>query len=226
MILCRKKLLTMIIDIHTHKPFPAPRSLISVSPSQLPAEEFSADQEWSVGYHPWDNVSGRPYTDQERLALRDALARRDVAALGECGIDMVKGAPLFRQVLEFRWQAELASELVKPMIIHCVRAHDHIIGMHRELKPEIPWAIHGFRGKPTIARMFLKEEIWLSFGQEFNADSLRLMPRDRILCETDAADVQIEEVVSRIAAALGDSVEETRGMLERNAAVFLRGARR
>lgn len=76
----------------------------------------------------------------------------------------------------FRRQAELAESLCKPLVIHCVRAHDIVIGIKKELKPRQNWVIHGFRGKPTVARMLLDAGMWLSFGPRFNPDSLEVTP--------------------------------------------------
>lgn len=209
----------MILDIHTHAPAPAPGAVIALDPSQLPPEG-SIEQYWSVGFHPWDNLAGLPATEEQVEVLRHALERPDVLALGECGIDLAKGAPLFRQQLEFRRQAEMASEVGKPLVIHCVRAHDHVISLHKELHPAVGWAIHGFRGKPTIARMLLQEGLWLSFGPEFNAESLKSTPAERMLCETDASGLPVEVVVERIAAVLAEDVAEVRTRLAGNAARF------
>ena len=46
-----------------------------------------------------------------------------------------------------------------------------------EFRPTQPWIIHGFRGNATVARQLLRfQQVWLSFGEHFNADALAATP--------------------------------------------------
>ncbi len=192
----------LLLDIHTHHPAPQPQAVISVSPRDFSPVE---GQLYSVGLHPWD---GEP--SPEDLALLDEVAaHQQVVAIGECGVDPLKGGPMFRQLLTFRHHVELSEELHKPLIIHEVKAHDIITGLHRDLAPVMPWAIHGFRGKPTVAEMLLKAGLWLSFGERFNPEALALVPQDRLLAETDEAPVEITEVIAALSQAVGTELTET-----------------
>lgn len=192
-----------IIDIHTHHPAPSPEALISVSPKEFHPE---GSQLYSVGIHPWDLPSG--VSEDEWRLLEEAAAHPQVAAIGECCIDMVKGGPLFLQMQSFRRQAELAERVGKPLVVHCVKGHDVLIGMRKDLKPTQFWAIHGFRGKPVVAKMLLDAGIWLSFGPLFNSGTLRIMPTERILAETDESDATIGDVIAGLSSALEDVTPE------------------
>ncbi len=206
-----------ILDIHTHKPAPRPEAVVAVSPeSFLPLE----GQAYSVGIHPWDTVS--EISPDLWLRLENACGDSQVLAVGECGIDLLKGGPLFRQMQVFRRQAELAESLCKPLVIHCVRAHDIVIGIKKELKPRQNWVIHGFRGKPTVARMLLDAGMWLSFGPRFNPDSLEVTPLDRILAETDDSDLSIDDVIGLMSESKETLSPET---IAGNAAVFFTPSR-
>lgn len=166
-------------NIHTHTP--APDALFSLdvySGEQPPAEGY-----FSVGFHPWG--SDRIPDDEEWNRFERLASDPRCLAIGECGIDMLRGGPLFRQMNLFHRQAELAERLGKPLIIHSVRAHDQIVGMRREMKPTQEWIIHGFRGKPSIARIYLDAGCSLSFGKQFNPDSYAITPSDRRYHETD-----------------------------------------
>lgn len=209
-----------MLDLHSHNAAPYPEGVLSFGVGELPGPEAFPGQAYSVGFHPWDFPQAGFPGEADYAALEQALDRPDVVALGECGIDIPKGGLLAFQHIAFARQAELAEKFGKPVIVHCVKAHDHIIAIHRDLKPSVNWAIHGFRGKPTIAKMLLDAGLWLSFGPQFNPDSVRLTPRDRILAETDASGAPITEVCAALSVAYGEPLEET---LAANLKRFLEG---
>lgn len=189
----------MIIDCHTHRSYPAPNAIISTSPIVFDPHE---GQNWSVGLHPWhldlfcdDSMRIK---DEIWVELVAAAANQAVVAIGECGIDLVKGPLLAIQMLAFRKQALLAERLRKPLVIHAVKAHDIIVGLKRDINPEQPWIIHGFRGKPTIASIYLNAGCMLSFGEKFNPESLDITPPDKVLAETDESEMTIDEIIARL----------------------------
>lgn len=189
----------MILDCHTHKQAPVPDAIISTSPIGFVAQ---GEQLWSVGLHPWD----LPLYCADNLRIKEeiwtelvgAAASPYVVAIGECGIDLSNGGLLATQMLAFRKQALLAERLRKPLIIHAVKAHDFITGMKKDLNPEMPWIIHGFRNKPTIAEIYLKAGCWLSFGEKFSPEALDITPVDRLLAETDESKLPIETIIMRL----------------------------
>ena len=138
----------------------------------------------SVGLHPW-NVSE---TWQETVAsIRKVASRDDVWAIGECGLDKVHGEPhplqMEVQMAAFRAQIAIAEEVQKPIVIHCVRAFDELLMLRRELEasrkredrePQ-PWVIHGFRGKPEQAKQLMTKGMLLSFGHQYNLETLRFV---------------------------------------------------
>lgn len=197
----------MILDCHTHHQAPAPHSIISTSPIGFAAYGM---QKWSVGLHPWDLAlfcgDNLRIKDEIWVELVAAAACPDVAAVGECGIDLLKGGLLATQMLAFRKQALLAERLRKPLIIHSVKAHDIIIGIKKDIKPEQPWIIHGFRNKPTIAEMYLKAGFYLSFGEKFSPEAVEITPPDRILAETDESQFPIDIIIARIEESVQKSL--------------------
>lgn len=202
-----------ILDIHTHHPAPQPQAVVSVNPSDFSPID---GQLYSVGIHPWDTLSDIP--DELWDALYKAARHPQVVAIGECGIDLVKGGPLYRQMLVMKRQAELADELGKPLVVHCVHAHDIIIGMKKDIMPKVEWAVHGFRGKPTVARMLSDAGFWLSFNDRYNPDSVPVVPLDRLLVETDDSPCTVGEVITALSCLRGEDLTETAA---RNAARFL-----
>lgn len=204
-----------ILDIHTHHAAPDYRAVVSIkSGEDLTLLDHQA---YSIGFHPWDHSDNPSEEEWERLER--LAARPEILAIGECGIDLSRQpAPMFRQLQIFRRHVELSERLGKPLIIHSVKAHDIIAGMRRDLAPAQNWVVHGFRQKPEVARMLLRAGCWLSFGPLFNEDTLRSVPSDRILAETDASDDSIENVILAMSRGAGRNVREE---IERNSAIFL-----
>ena len=198
----------MILDIHTHALSPNPQAIIDISSLvrdsagdfQIPAE-YSAEQLFSVGIHPWWLTDDLPDGLMEKMEAAASLPQ--VALIGEAGIDIPKGGPLFRQMTVFKRMIELSEKVGKPLLIHDVKAHEIIIQIHKELRPKQPWIIHGFRSKPTVADMMLREGFYLSFGELFNPVTVHNVPSDRILAETDESKLPISEIIHFLSDARG-----------------------
>lgn len=212
--------MTPCLDIHTHHPAPQPYGVVSAT-----LEDFNPveGQRYSLGVHPWTvkAVPDRAFWEEfERKASHPS-----VVAIGECGIDRIKGAPLFIQMIVFKQQILISEKLGKPMVIHDVKAHDQILGMRKDGDLRQNWVIHGFRGKPTIGKMYTDAGIYLSFGEKYNPETLKSMPRGLILSETDESSLTIQEVISNLSATLNGGepgqTTATTEMIESNTKVFL-----
>lgn len=186
----------MITDIHTHKAAPYPEGVVSLADlgeALLPAQCYSA------GIHPWDTSA--PIDETAFRRLEEVARERGVVAIGECGVDLLKGGPLYRQLQILKRQVDLSESLRKPLILHCVKAADIILGLKRDLNPSQPWVIHGFRGKPELARQLTDKGIYLSFGEKFNPDTVSMMPGNMILAETDESILTITEIIGSLSMA-------------------------
>lgn len=192
------------MDFHTHSLSTPPGAGIVC----LPQEALLSLHDWlddsghlphaaegalyAAGIHPW--WVAQPDFDLMRHleALSHLLPLPEVVQLGECGLDKVQGdsadrapAPIERQEGVFRRQIALSLCFDKPMTIHCVRAFDRLLRL-RKLFPAAPkWTVHGFRGKPALARQLLATGFDLSFGPLRNAESYALTPSGRRHDETD-----------------------------------------
>ena len=71
-----------------------------------------------------------------------------------------------------------------------------------------PWIIHGFRGKKEVARSLLDQGFYLSFGQKFQPETLRYVPEDRLLLETDESLLPIREIYQEAASTRKTTVEQ------------------
>ena len=212
---------TMILDIHAHYT-PAKLNGQSIISLSIGDEDFASSFETcralnvplSIGLHPWHVDEGR--SAQAFSDLIPRLSLPQVAAIGEAGIDHVRGGNIALQMKAFEMQARLAKEVGKPLIVHCVKAFDEVIRLHKQGFPHEPWIIHAFRGKPEQARQLLREGFLLSFGEHFNTESLRLCPADHLLIETDESLIDIETLYTRAATLRGIGVEMLKEQMSRN----------
>ena len=193
----------MITDFHTHTL--KRNAVVNVDPvdlTDLSRPVFRPGYLYSVGIHPWNLAKVTP----ESLRLLRALAASpQVVAIGECGLDPLSpirphgpigphgpmppiSSPLTQQEL-LRYHISLSESLRKPLILHIVKRFPEIIRLKKELKPTRRWIIHGFRGKPELARELLRHGFTLSFGHRYNPASLALTPPDRLLRETDTMSI-------------------------------------
>ena len=120
-----------------------------------------------------------------------------VVGVGEVGLDYFyhKEEELHeRQRSIFRKFMEISAETKKPAIIHCRDAFDDCYGIIKEsLQGKQPFIIHCYTGDLSWAEKFLDLGAYISYSGivTFNnaktlRDSLKVVPHDRILIETDS----------------------------------------
>ena len=188
--------MTPIIDIHTHH-LDADGALISVAPQDFNPQP---GKWYSVGFHPWHEID--QLTDEDFELLDQCAQHRQVLAIGETGMDRTRGAELDIQAAVFVRHLQLAHDLGKPVVTHCVRtAQDILAARSRAHLADVPLIIHGMRSNAHVARTLLDGGCYLSFGSRFNPEAVNATPPDRLLIETDEAPVTILEVASLVAQA-------------------------
>ena len=186
-----------ILDLHTHR-LDATAALIAVDPrhfNPLPGKWYS------VGFHPWDDVGA--LTDEDFDLLARCARHPQVLAVGETGMDRVRGDDLPVQEAVFIRHMQLARELGKPVVVHNVRATQDILAARRRAHlDDVILAIHGMRAGANVARTLLNAGCYLSYGPRFSPEALSVTPLDRLLIETDDSDMAITAVAAQVAAAL------------------------
>lgn len=198
-------------------------AIVNCSPEAF----FPQEGGWySVGIHPWTVAAlfaGRKNSSlgtpdlRERESLLDVLVHHpQVLAVGEAGLDKLTASPMSLQIEVFERQARLAMEADKPLVIHLVRAIAELLALKRALRPTNPWIIHGFRGKAALAEDYLRHGFFLSFGEKFQEEALRLTPADRLFVETDESSVCVDQLYVQLAAVRGVSPEELKKSVEEN----------
>ena len=192
-----------ILDFHTHR-LDATGALIAVDPRRFDPQPGLW---YSVGFHPWDNVEN--LTDSDFDLLRQCAGHPQVLAVGETGIDRLRGGHLVEQGEAFVRHLQLAHDLGKPVVVHNVRATQDILDARRSAGlDDVTLVIHGMRGNVHVARALLDAGCYLSYGSRFNPAALLATPLDRLLIETDDSDVTITDVASQVAQTLHLTIDE------------------
>jgi TatD DNase family protein len=175
------------------------KCILNTYPEDFYAKKGLYPDNWfSCGIHPWNAAEA----DIEQL--EKILSDPGVVAVGEVGLDKLKGSDLNVQIKVFRQQIELATDKGKPLIIHCVKAWEELIALYKEYrKYSVPWIIHGYRGNPDQTRQLAKIGFKFSIGEKYNADSLKHIPINDIFCETDMSDIAICKIYENISTEIG-----------------------
>jgi TatD DNase family protein len=173
-----------------------------------------------IGLHPW-NVDEKWRTAVEQVE-RD-VATQNAHAIGECGLDTLRGPDLPMQIAAFRAQCHVAERVQKPVVIHCVRAFDELIRVRREIRPRQHWIVHGFNKSGDVLERLLEEGFYISFSGAIQRvgsparEAAQRVPLDRMFLETDDdPKLRIETVYEAAAALRGVTVEELCEILQKN----------
>lgn len=186
----------MLLDVHTHHlPDDASTGLLSCSFRDVPLPEEA--RFLSVGIHPW-YISREDYGLQREWVER-MLDDRRVIALGEAGLDKRCTTPFDLQLMAFRYVAQLADERGLPLLIHTVKATEELFALKKQMRPRNVWIVHGFRGKKELAESFIRQGFYLSFGEKYQPEALRVTPENRLLLETDESMADIADLYERAA---------------------------
>jgi TatD DNase family protein len=205
------------IDFHTHSAggradTVAVRNLMAGD--DIPAD-YPVNTLFSAGIHPWQLTGENE--EQLKTELLLTAAHPHVVMIGEAGFDRIRGAPGDVQYRAFLFQAHIAEEMGKPVIIHCVRGWDVLRRACREVKPGRPWVIHGFRGSASLAASLAGEGFWFSLGAKgMKTEVITSVSHERLLLETDESGQDIAEVYRLFSAAAGYDEKGAESMIRNN----------
>ena len=139
----------------------------------------------------------------ERLAARDSRAARAplrsrVVAVGEIGLDGVgeRRAAMARQERVFRAQLAVARKHGLPVALHVLREHPRALAILRDEPLPSGGVLHSCSASPELVREYVGLGFYISFsgsitwhdGANKAARAAALVPRDRLVVETDAPD--------------------------------------
>jgi TatD DNase family protein len=208
----------MYINLHTHKqPAKGDKAIFNLHQD---FEAVSNEGYYSIGIHPWYIHPSFKKQLQEIITL---ATQPTVVAIGETGLDKVCKTDWQWQEKAFVAQIQLANQLQKPLIIHCVRAWDEVLGILKSEKVAVPVIFHGFNKNSHLAKRITDGGYYLSFGktlQQTNIqDVLKTIPLNRFFLETDDAGIEIARVYNLAAHALSIEVNALSLQLQQNAVI-------
>lgn len=223
----------MITDIHTHDVRRRDNAVVCGSPAQVAGwAAMWPEARFSTGIHPWDTTSLSDGLSATFLnELKRVAAMPQVVAVGECGIDLLRGGDAAFQEDMLRHHIALSETLGKPLVLHVVKGADRILALRKELSHMLtqPWIWHGFRGKPRLADLFVgsstvSSKVYVSLGEKFNAATAMAIPLDSLLVETDESVLSVDEVIARIAHARECDPSELSGHVKDNCRMIFSGS--
>lgn len=145
-----------------------------------------------LGLHP-TSVDAR--WEKEMELLMESLDRHRIWAVGEIGMDCYWSREFIKeQETAFRMQLELADRLSLPVIIHSRDSTELILKVLRECRHlNLRGVFHAFSGSVETSREILGLGDWyfgiggvLTYKKASIAETVREIPLDRILLETDS----------------------------------------
>jgi len=198
------------LNFHAHQPEISPdmAAVVCFEPDapfpDIPPEQFAA-----CGIHPW-SLNRLSAEELEKclseLAVHAGSGR--LCAIGETGLDRLKGPELELQTRVFLRHVELAERHSLPLIIHCVRCYPELLQMKKQSTGTVPWLIHGFNSNIRQLEQLLSHGCFISFGppalrgKNVKESLLKAVPLERLCLETDDSPDDIKSVYRTAAAIL------------------------
>ncbi len=154
---------------------------------------------YTIGYHPWWSES---LLDEAQLDVIKLKFSNDpnCIAIGEFGLDKLKGPDLKIQEQIVRQHLNLAQELSAPVIIHCVRAYHLLLDIKKDYDNIPTWVIHGYNRHQTLAKELMNKGFLLSvcptkMSKPTFIETIQYLPTNKFFLETDSHPyISIEEV--------------------------------
>lgn len=151
---------------------------------RLRAQAASWGVAFAVGTHP-------QCLPESRAVPTDVAG---ACAIGECGLDHAVPVPMDEQARVLAAHVALAVDTKLPLILHCYRAHPTMLAVLRRFGP-LRGVMHSYSGGPELVADYLQIGLHISLAGVVTYDNarkplntLRRVPRERLLAETDAPD--------------------------------------
>lgn len=201
------------VDIHTHPNRIETNTIIvqNIFPGDGFAA-FSGRNFYSVGLHPWHLKTTEENNEMLKM-VEEALEFDHVCFVGESGLDKKVEVDFDEQIRIFRAQAFIAEEFKRPLIIHCVKAYNEILEIHKKFHPEMTWIMHGYLGNLETTQQMAKRGIMFSFGKSLfsenskSIESLKYLPMEKIFLETDEYNKDVDKIYEKAAALKNVSLD-------------------
>ena len=188
------------------------------------------------GIHPHE---AKGFREEDQDEIRGWYRSGKIRAIGEIGLDYYYDlSPRETQRAVCIRQMELAWEIGAPVAYHIRDAHGEMLEIMKSMKQKLTGGIiHCFSGSAEMAKEYLKLGYYISFAGPLTfkkapklQETARIVPKDRLLIETDSPYMAPEPVRGRrnepanvryvgmkLAEIRGESAEEVAAYTTENA---------
>ncbi len=190
-------------DIHTHTRYVDDEAVLLVNIFPDENASLATPGYYSAGLHPW--YADAPGREQKMTLVRNWVAKPQVIAVGETGLDKCATSDYFIQQKIFEEHLEISSSAHKPVIIHCVRAYSEMLAYRNKSDISIPWIFHWFNAHRQIADQLIHKNCYLSFGHMLFAENSKAfqvfssVDLNYVFFETDDSGYSIREIYAKAA---------------------------
>jgi TatD DNase family protein len=188
--------MAVYFDVHTHSLGSQPMAIYNVMLAN-PPQSMIPKGYFSAGIHPWDI----PLFQSKWLNELEALCKHpDLLAIGEAGLDRLRGGPIEAQYEVFEAQVRMSIKHKLPLVLHCVKAHDEVLKILFRQEVQQPIIFHGFQSGWKQAVKLLDAGLYISFGKVLlypshpAAEVFKRLPLDRVLFETDTYEGDVSNI--------------------------------
>ncbi len=187
----------LFFNIHTHN--------IRFPQNEIKQLSLNADGNlpllFSIGIHPENAVSEAQTTE---LQIKQLAHQSNCVAIGEIGLDnRYENAGEVQEQI-FISQLQLAEQLQKPVILHCVNSWDRCRFLHQAHAPNTKLIYHGFNKAGMTDQVLNYKNAQISIGASV-LNNLQLQEKiktisvSRLLVETDDSEIPIELIYQKLA---------------------------
>lgn len=204
-------------NCHTHRKAQI-RDEFIIRNAFLPKTLPKANYPLSIGLHPW--FASRMTPEEGHQRLRELASDEHVVAIGETGLDKLhQHYDLQKQHLMAHH--EIACTFGLPLIIHNVKSSHELLRLIPASDNKV--ILHGFTGSLDTFKQFAKKtDTYISLGKSLMSPSekiietVRKVPIEKVLMETDSADVSIKEVYQAFSNCRNISLEQAAEQIRNN----------
>ena len=164
------------------------------------------NRHFALGIHPW-------FIDEHQMldlhSLEVLIEEEKPVAIGDCGLDYIKGKDRNKQRYFFDEQVALATRFDLPLIIHSVHATEDVTDLLKSYSKS-RGVIHSYSGSLQEVEILMKMSFIFGFSHNLSNprayklhEIVKFLPLESILIETDEHNnpdelVQVAERISRI----------------------------
>jgi TatD DNase family protein len=182
----------------------------SVSPQDWLRAQTIANQltgiYWAAGLHPWwceNYLRGGSLNDRslEHLSglLEAAITDPRCVALGETGLDAIKGGTLELQKQSLDIHLHIANKFSRPIILHAHKTQANLLQQIKPYAHRVTGVVHAFSGSYEQAKQWVDAGFYLGVGgvityerAQKTRQAIQKIPLDALLLETDAPSMPLQ----------------------------------